>query len=761
MSTTTTTLTTTRGLTTTTPPIPASTSRSTFLLTRLLAAFRLELRLIALHWSFWLLTVLFGAYMWSFGSMPFVTSREMLLGGYARNATGIISLIAMFLTAYGAGRARRSRFDSLEAAFPTGSEVVLGRWLAVSTASVVFLIVALIPPLAFGTFGSWLKGAPIFALETLLTILFTTALIWLVEATWGIRRWMFPILAALWMGSAMVPVFLTTRDGLVVPGVTLVNFPRFGYGAYTELWGRLIQGDFPLLFNLFYVGLIVLVVGFIALRVARRRFPHRVTPATLFTPVIIGAVIAVGAGGLYTLRVARANAEVMARFEGFETTNTGAVLPSSAMMGGLTDWSTPDRLPYTVTAYDLDVDVLDAQLTAAMHITHRGTVIVLNPDGTLTQQESPTPLDALEFTLNSEFAVMAVTLTNGEPLTFERDGRRLSVTPPTPLQPGESLAFTVSYSGALWDYSLRLGAPPEPDAFLVAEGVFLPFSSGWYPIPGRFPLAFSVQNYLPDQPASFDITLKNAGDLKFGSNLLSAEMDDASAHFISDGATWAQIIGASALVARTDGALTTYMAADQVETFAPAIDQHVAPYADALVTLFPQFKMMNVLIMDTRNFSYLGNAPISAESVYLTTYGWDVSYLDTDELRAYQTLPYPLVSSIFSADLHPFVIFYEGSSSGAITDNVAYFLRAYAEGQGDPSQVRTLLDTPITSGGTVYYSSNYTPPGMAESYPLADALYTVYVEGGEDALRATLATLVTDLERLSALTIDQIAAEIS
>lgn len=757
-----TTLTTTRGLTTTTPPIPASTSRSTFLLTRLLAAFRLELRLIVRHWSFWLLTVLFGAYMGSFGSMPFVTSREMLLGGYARNATGIISLIALFLTAYGAGRARRNRFDSLEAAFPTGSEVVLGRWLAVSTASVVFLIVALLPPLAFGTFGSWLKAAPIFALETLLTILFTTALIWLVEATWGIRRWMFPILAALWMGSAMLPVFLTTREGLVIPGVNLTNFPRFGYGAYAELWGRLIQGDFPLLFNLFYVGLIVLVVGFIALRVARRRFPHRVTPAALFTPVIVGAVIAVGAAGLYTLRVARANAEVMARFEGFEITNTGAVLPSSAMMQGLTDWSTPDRLPYTVTAYDLDVDVLDAQLTAAMHITHRGTVMILNPDGIITEQTFPAPLDSLDFTLNPQFEVTAVTLANGESLTFARDERTLRVTPPVPLQPGESLAFTVSYSGALWDYSRRLGAPPEPDAFLVAEGVYLPFGSVWYPIPGRFLLAFSIHNYLPDQPASFDITLKNAGDLNFGSNLLSVETDDddASARFVSEGATWAQIIGAAELVAHTDSALTTYMAADQVETFAPAIEQHIAPYADALTRLFPQFKMMNVLIMDTRNFSYLGNAPISAESIYLTAYGWDISYLDTDELRAYQTLPYPLVTSIFSTDQHPFIIFSQGNSTGAITDNVAYFLRAYAEGQGDPSQVRTLLDTPITSGGTVYYSSNYTPPGMAETYPLADALYTVYVEEGEDALRAALATLVTDFETLSALPLDQIAAEI-
>jgi hypothetical protein len=186
------------------------------------------------------------------------------------------------------------------------------------------------------------------------------------------------------------------------------------------------------------------------------------------------------------------------------------------------------------------------------------------------------------------------------------------------------------------------------------------------------------------------------------------------------------------------------------------LESHIIRYADALPRLFPDFQELTILVLDNWMLAYDPPLLVSTENAFLTLTSWKISYMNDGSLEAYMALIYPITSNLFYQDQLTVEV-----SSSVVVDNVAYFLRAYVEGQGDSARMRVELDTPLSSGSGVRNISDYTIPGMADSYPLAEALYAIYLDEGEDALRAALDTLIMDFARLSTLPIDQIIAEIN
>jgi hypothetical protein len=713
---------------------------------RFAAAFRLEVRLIARHWSYWLLNLVFAAFMLTNFSSVSTTPQEMLLGGYARNAIGLMSLFALFLAAFSAGRLRRVRFDALESAMPTQSEVPLARWLAVSVVCLPLILVPLFYPLTRGSGESWLMGAPTFVFEAVLSIAFSTALAWLVEVTVGVRRWMFPLLAAIWMGATILPVVLNS-NGLVVPGLTLLSFPRFGPSGYHELWGRFTLGDLPGLFNLFYAGLTALLAGIIALRISRQRTPGRRWPPVAMLVTLIGGVIAVGAGGVYTARVASANAQVMAHFEGYEITQSGHIFPFEPGFEAVADTiTTPPAASHAVTAYDLTLDVGATSVAARMTVMHRGV------------DDQAEPLTALDFTLNPQFTVTAASTGDGAPLAFAREGRSLRLTLAEPLAAGESVDLQLTYGGALWYYNIMVGAPPEPRAFITPDRVYLPLESAWYPMPGSFPLALFTSNLLPDVPARFDLRIENADGLTFGSNLRQSE--DDTLHFASTGARWAHLFAAPRLGRWQSDGLTLYAGADEIDRLRAAVEASYAPIFIAIREFMPEVESLVVFTGSRQNadigLNYWGAAPAQAEGLNVVERTWMLQLLATNPLSRYQYTAYGLMASLFGAYeiSTPPVGHIDDATSiqidyGApIIDNIAYFLWLATEAGGDADAMRAMLREGFNQTNTTINVYGFSLPGELSETALTEALIERYAEGGAAAVRPLIATLRAKFQTL-------------
>jgi hypothetical protein len=239
-------------------------------LSRFRAAFLLELRLICRHWSFLVLHVLWAFVLFaSMGNRDSGTAQMIFETGLIFVVRTLISGVALFLTANTFARSNRVRFAALEDAFPTGAEVGLGRWAACTVAVLTFLIEPALMGLLRGPLPSFVAGVLPFALMVTILLAFATALAWLLVSVFGVRRWMFLVMAAVWIGLVIIPTFFQMSR---VPFVGLFNLTGNGSPLnYTELFGTMPQGLQPFWFHLFYGALVgVLVVAALA-RLQQRR----------------------------------------------------------------------------------------------------------------------------------------------------------------------------------------------------------------------------------------------------------------------------------------------------------------------------------------------------------------------------------------------------------------------------------------------------------------------------------------------------------
>ena len=465
---------------------------SKILLNRFRAAFWTELRLLIANWIYPLLHILWGGMLfWLFVGHDNRSAHGLLETSLGRMAIGLVSLVGLFLAGISASRSMRAKFHDLDESFPTGFEVTAGRWLAGLAALMVFLLEPMAVAAIQGPLPSLLAGTPTFLGEAGLTIAFTSAFAWALLSWFKPGRWAYPLMAAGWVGFLLGPTLLADR----FPVTSLLNFMRQGVSFYSELWGRLLYGDQPLWFNLFYTGLLLLCLAVLMLGLARRRFHQPSIPASV---LLVIALALIGWSGLrYSAGVQAARVATTAGTPPFE--------PNS----------------YIVTDYDLTLDLNDAQqplFSAEITLANHGSV----------------PIDTLAFHLNP-----TLTVTDAG-LPFERIDGLVQVRLSEPLMPGESLSLAIRYQGRLRVESISDGVVEASD-FIDPEGVRLTPRAIWYPVP-----FLSDPDVTLDQadPAHIRLTVINSGGLPFAANLPAVGENT----YESDSADWIFLIGSPRLV---------------------------------------------------------------------------------------------------------------------------------------------------------------------------------------------------------------------
>jgi hypothetical protein len=659
------------------------------ILARLGAAYRLELRLLTRHWSFFVLHGLWILLLAAtYGGAATMGTARVLLGTVMRFiALSLLSLVSMFVAGISASRRRQTHFDQLEDAFPTGLEVPLGRWLACLTAMASFLIEVLIMALMIGPLGSFLASAPLFVAESVLLLGFFTAGTWWLTSLFGLRRWGYPLLAVIWIGFLVAPGIL---DNLGVPGSSLLNVTGNGQPSWTtsELFGRLILGTLPDWFDLFYGGLLLLFVAAFAWRAHRQRFQRR---SAMVAGLLATALIATLAGlGGYVTTAAATTARYAAQRAFGNAGRPGEVMPAD--------------LPEAVAAYDLDLDLTDPGLphfSADMEIINRGE----------------TPIDSLTMTLTDSLDITDSSL----PLT--RDGSRLAFTLPEPLGPGETAPLHLAYQGTVqraedWGGNLRYFA------FIKPGGVRLPLGAGWYPLVGW---TMSATVLAADIPARFHLQVEGADGLTFASNLPAT----GERTFDSEGATWALLYGSPQLVAtQVAEEVTLVTARDLLPTLRPTIETRYLPGLAYLAPFFPDFQVYPLLILAVDN-------PTAGQP------GGDMA---TAEQRLMLLDPANLMGErpFWQAqyDYRQMITTLGGSAIWSLADVLGPFLWSQSQHDGDLAQTRAELADQIA-----------TNPALATLIDLyaqyGDAGITRLLRRGR-ADSATLLTFYGSFDRLAA-----------
>lgn len=674
-------------------------------LQRFLGMYFLELRLTCLHWGYLLFLALWSGFI----IVTYTQDDFRSIQGLFNIVLGFGSLIGMFLTGIQASRAQRNRVDLLEVALPTGGEVLLARWLAVITAigglMLAPLFVVIIAPAG--------RLSPAYVLNNLVLIListaFATGLVWLVQTTIGIRRWIYPLFGLLWLGSGMLPNMLS-NDRLPIPGVNLVNFITMNQSISSPLWGQLSQGQLTNLTVLFYAGIVLLFAGVMLWRAMSTRFHQRSPVIVALTIVALGIVLF--AGSSYSTQVYAANRQVIDE-DDYQEANAAQVIHPAAM-------------PFAVTAYNLTF-ALDtpARLSAQLAVTNR----------------SDAPLTELMFSLYHQFEVTEAST------PFTRDRDILTLTLPQALEHGESIQISLNYQGDIAYLERRLGRPPESTYFIRPEGVNLACAVLWYPIPGRL-----LPNYTQyddnfgqifscplDRPAAFRLTIEQPGTLQYASNLTQID----ATTFVSAGATWAQLIGAPHLQTTTNEAVTIVTSGNQFDHISPLVNQYHLPYFQYLQRFFPEAQHLTVIALELSadSWSEWNTYPASQETLVAFISPQRFDFLAPDTQSEYYYIGIALTSSLFSGRDNP------------LTENIAYFLWLLYKSNGDTGQMQSLLENGLAAGGgTSFYSS--IP--YEERYQIAFALSDMYQSQGETKLINLLHEMQAQIVSLSAMSPAQV-----
>lgn len=692
-------------------------------LRRFIALYKLEVRLTCWQPIYALLVAVWSIFIISqYANGDLFSMFSMLFA-----VIGFISLIALFLTGVVAGRAKRSRFDLMEVALPYGAEAGLARWLASLTAVGGFIVVPLIILLFLPSTLLDPGFAPHMILLILLSATFTSGLVWLVQNTIGIRRWMYPLFAGVWLLGGMLPSTLHI-NGLPIPGLQLTNFIRME-APTQSLWGALPQGSLPGYFALFYIGIIALFVGVTLWRAVRRRSYRLSVPSVALMAASLGVMAFAGVN--YGVREAALNQEILDNQD-----REGAVREEQIA---------PADVPYVVTDYAVTFSAPSA-VDQPAHLT--ASLIVLN--------RGDAPLTALNFSLNHQFIVTSV---SGESAyVFDRSADQIVVHLPKALEPGTAQPITFAYEGSIWVTQYIVGQPPEATDFTAPNGISLNGGTLWYPVPGRF--APNAQEYVPadptldpndhaqvfrlidytflDQPATFNLTIDPPGDLDYTSNL--PQIDDHT--FASQGTRWANLIGAPELQSTTANGVTVVGAARGFDLIEPSVRSHYEPYIAYLRSVFPAVDAESVIVLAAAvDPPFFSTFPATQEAMYTILPPHSLSWLERNPQNEYDYVGDDMVSSLF------------GDASSPLTENVAFFLWTLRSGGGVEAMQSILTNgLPTGSGGSTAY---YAQP-FGQRYTIANALFSVYLENGEEEALDTVREMYAERLTLSAETPDAI-----
>ncbi len=676
---------------------------------RFAAVYKLELRMICLHWSYWVLLALFALWTIStFSSRSFETAESLLLSAFPINISATGSLAMMVMAAIVLSRAQRNRIQVLEQSFPTGSEVLIGRWSAVMTAMAIMLLVPIAMTFAAGPFSEFIANLPVFLLETLLVFGLSAALTAFISITIGINRWVYPLFALVWLGSALIPASLNTK---LFPWSLLLSFTANGWSgySYSMVWGRLAEGAFPAMVHLTYIGALVLLLSVVLWKITRER-THRFSPILTIIAILSLGLVIIGAVGYSA---------------GIQTVNARDDESSRFMADKNVDYFTlPADMLYAPTRYDLTLDLSSFDkptFALQMDITNRGNE----------------PLTELAFSLNHQ---LDITKSN---IPFERDYDYVRLLPEKPLAPGETLTVNMTYQGSIWWYgNITQGRPPQAEDFIKAEGINLNCAIAWYPIPGSILVGrtlFYPDRLTPDcllsQPVAFSLHVQYAGDLQFASNLSSSD----AAQFASPAVTWVQLMASPKLVTENIDPVNLITIQTQLDLAHTTVQNDYLPTMQQLQQFYPDIHHLNLFVLDS-GFSddFFGSTtPATADDLTVVVDPLYVSAFPRSPSNRFLFTEAKMVASLF------------GQGNTQLAENVAYFLHAYNEGKGDAVQIQTLLKAGIPQGEAafqIYYSVS-----DEERYSIAYALNDIYQQQGEAVLKALLQDIRANANTLSSL----------
>jgi hypothetical protein len=564
------------------------------MLRRFLKAYTVELRLLVGHWSYPLLHILLLALLLYFGESwtggrTALGALETMLGSLT---IGLVSLVGIFAAGLGASRATRVKAAELEWTFPTGGEVLLGRWLAGVTALLGFLVEPVFIASQQGPTASLLAGLPTFLGEAALTLAFTTAGAWWLARRLPLGRWSYPLLAAGWLGFLAGPTMLVNRFSFL----SLFNFMRVGTMSYhSELWRRVAYGKSFLWFNLFYAGLLLLFLGLLLWQERVRRFRRPSLPGGA---LVLGSLaLALFAGSNYIAPIRQSQAT---------TPVTAPPAPVSAVAG------------MQVEGYDLTLDLSEGDRVAV--------------EATLTVRNTgEAPVRRFDLELDPGLEVIAADV------TFTQEVGTLWLDLPGALDPGERRTIALRYGGPIWDVYLDDGIPVA-EVFVHPRGVKLSPLDAWYP---RLPGEGAETGRSSPQPYRFRLALEGTGDLRFGSNLPMVGPN----LFVSDNTTWVYLVGSPFLVTEEVGDVLLITARDGLEQ----VRSLVSVYTDALAHLqhfIPDVPVegLTVMVLET---GVLPNATPPSDGRVVVALGRHVLY-DLNSSDAYN---FPMVWDALLYDL--------------------------------------------------------------------------------------------------------------
>lgn len=507
-------------------------------LERLFTAFGIELRLLVVNWQYPLMHLLWGALFFQmFAGRDNRSAQALLETLLGRLATGLVSLVGLFIAGNSASRSRRLNFLDLEETFPTGFEVIVGRWLAGIVALMLFMAEPLLIAANQGPLESLLEELPIFLGETGLTIAFTTAMAWALLSRLKVDRWAYVILAAVWLGFAAGPTTFASR----FPSASLLNFMRQGVSFYSDLWGRVVYGNQPFWFNLFYFGLLALCLAVMVLEVSVRRFRRLSWPGVL---LMTGALLLSGlAGTRYIERVQAAQ----------------AITPIESVVA--------EPVYFTVNDYRLIIDISDPnQPRFFSNLTARNT--------------GATALDQLVFRLNPDLSI-----TNSNKAA-ERNGELVYVQLPEPLTAGESLSLTLDYEGILRVEKISNGVVEATD-FIDPRGIRLTPVAQWYPVP-----AYTTRPSAQHDPAYFYLRVTNSDGLPITANLPTVGENTFEAEAVS----WIFLIAAPHLIVEQTGDVTLVTSQSDLMIGRELVQDFSAPL-QAITPFFPGADVHGLMLM--------------------------------------------------------------------------------------------------------------------------------------------------------------------
>jgi len=608
--------------------------------------YRLQLKLIAGHWSYWAMHVVFAVLMIAlFGNRRDLSGEGMLTASLGTVAAGLIMLVCVLLSGLTASRARQSQVSELAETFPTGGELLLADWLASCTAGLGLLLEPLALAAYVGPFDSMLAGLFPFCWYTLAAALLGAAFTWWLAGWLKFRRWIYPLLAAAWVAFWMGPMFIS-RAGIML---TLIDIPtRMQNADFDELFGRLEPAALSAWFCAFLFSLALFFIALAFWNQRSRRFHQRVWPGLPLTVLAVGLCVFCAT-------------QFQSAFTNLEQDAAQSLnyLSSSDNLTAVSEAGNGH-----IESYDVSVDMTSTSLPT---VTVKFT---LHNDG-------ESAMDTLNLGLNHNFTIISSSY------PFVRDLDSLQLQLPEPLPKAQSIDISLVYEGKMTTYSPGPQIPVA-DQFIDQNKARLGLDSLWLPIAeSRNPENQAAAGILVE-PVSIHLVVKAPQGVNTYSNLSEV----AAGEYFSPAATWVYWVASSRLTSSTLDELQIYGTASSIATASSHTDE-IEGFYRMVQTFFPEVKAKpaTLLIFDSRNgmkheLKVLDNRPILVIRRFFFAY-WDESASSRNGTT----------ESIGSALVDDFYQMSGGSSilGTRELDYLGSFLWTYYENDGNSSAMRAQL----------------------------------------------------------------------